>query len=803
LKGLLNSDSQLIAENSFQLAQANTSQTTSPKTPTAEDYQETPETKITPAIRAKATELENKPWKIYFYVLNNIDYVPTWGSIQGADMCLQTKQCNDTDTASLMIALFRAAGYPARYRYATMQMPIDKFMNWMGGFTDPMAALNFAASAGIPVGGITEGGKITAAQFDHVWAQVRVLYGPFMGMGGVDNIPTWLPLDGSMKFFNYTSGIDIKTAVPFDGQSFIDQIKTSATINETEGYVTNVNSSLVQQTMQDYQTRVQNYISQNYPNSTVGDVIGKKEIIQRKPHGLPLTTMFKLVNVAWTSPTLPDKLSHKVSFSITSDNIYYDSQPMNVTKRLAEIAGKKITLSYAPATSADEAVINSYLPKPHTDGTPIQPSELPSSLPAYLINLKPELRIDGTIVATGGTIGMGEIEDFSITITPPTLSAQVVTNKVTAGEYNAVAFDITRISTEQLTTLKSKLEQTKTKLESQDFTGLTDQDILSDMLYTTVVCYFGELDSMNFIRSKMLGVAAVRLPSVGRFFNGLAIDYVFGVPVSALAGGLSMDIGLIRTLVRGLDGDKNKQLQFMVNSGANSSALEHSVPEKMLSTSDNPAYGISAVKALKLANDQGIPIYTINQSNISSVLPQLQLGSDVMLDIQNAVNAGKVVTVSKRNIYFNGWTGCGYIIVDPTTGAGAYMLGGGLSGGWHFLLWASVFLLVCVLGSISFPLLIAAVIGGALINSIGSQLINISLGLQNSLTINGQTIALGVIGIIAGITLGAGLLALSAAAVPTAVFALAALILYGTAGVFDFLLFWSNNQWPLRRRAYV
>lgn len=57
----------------------------------------------------------------------------------------------------------------------------------------------------------------------------------------------------------------------------------------------------------------------------------------------------------------------------------------------------------------------------------------------------------------------------------------------------------------------------------------------------------------------------------------------------------------------------------------------------------------------------------------------------VKADIQNGVNAGKEVTVSKTEINFNGWTGCGYIIIDPNTGAGAYMISGGMNGAWAFL----------------------------------------------------------------------------------------------------------------------
>ncbi|MBU0480914.1 MAG: hypothetical protein KKG47_07420 [Proteobacteria bacterium] len=57
------------------------------------------------------------------------------------------------------------------------------------------------------------------------------------------------------------------------------------------------------------------------------------------------------------------------------------------------------------------------------------------------------------------------------------------------------------------------------------------------------------------------------------------------------------------------------------------------------------------------------------------------MDTDTITDIINAVNAGKEVTVSKTNIDFNGWTGCGYIAFDTDTGGGVYMVSGGLNGG--------------------------------------------------------------------------------------------------------------------------
>ena len=91
---------------------------------------------------------------------------------------------------------------------------------------------------------------------------------------------------------------------------------------------------------------------------------------------------------------------------------------------------------------------------------------------------------------------------------------------------------------------------------------------------------------------------------------------------------------------------------------------------------------ISAVKALQKANAQGQKIYTITQANQAEILPQLHLGADVINDITAALRVGKEVTTHTDLVSIpGGWTGAGYIILDPITGAGAYLISGGLNGG--------------------------------------------------------------------------------------------------------------------------
>ena len=438
-----------------------------------------------------------------------------------------------------------------------------------------------------------------------------------------------------------------------------------------------------EQTMTSYQQQVEAYMTANHPDATVGDVLGKK-IIQEKQNPVLFASLpYHLVVKAGEFTSIPDNLRHKVTFKVLRDQLdEYSGTALNYSASIPELAGKKITLSYSPATANDEAVIESYLPKPHPDGTPIQPEELPQTLPAYLINMKPELRIDGQVVATGTEVGLGQNESFSIQFMDPSgIGNEIIKNEdVKVGEYDALVIDALAISSKTLTDLKAKLEATKSKLETQDFTGLTKDDLLGDLLFATIASYFTELDTISEITEKTQNVVNHRLPSTGRFFFSLSVNSFFGIPRSVSAKSLEMDVD--RSFRYSLEkaGNKEKTKQFNLTVGMNSSALEHSVPEQLFSTPENPVQGVSAVKALAIANSQGIPIFQINKANMATILPQLQLDGDTISDIQNAVNAGKEVTVSKTNITFNGWNGCGYLIIDPETGSGAYMISGGSNG---------------------------------------------------------------------------------------------------------------------------
>jgi len=113
--------------------------------------------------------------EIYRWVRNHVEWQPSWGAVQNADITLGSKRGNAMDIASLTIALLRASGIPARYVHGTIDVPEAAFRNWAGGFENLDSAWDFASAAGIPLVGITSGGTITKMRLEHEDQGVRVL----------------------------------------------------------------------------------------------------------------------------------------------------------------------------------------------------------------------------------------------------------------------------------------------------------------------------------------------------------------------------------------------------------------------------------------------------------------------------------------------------------------------------------------------------------------------------------------------------------------------------------------------------
>ncbi|PTQ90506.1 transglutaminase-like domain-containing protein [Agitococcus lubricus] len=643
---------------------------------------------LTPAIQAKAAELDHNPAKIYKWVYDNIDFVPTYGSIQGADFTLQSKRGNAFDTSSLLIALLRASNIPARYVYGTIDVPTPQLLNWVGGVQNVDAAQNLMGQGGIPNVALTKGGVDVAVRMEHVWVEAYVDYVPSRGV--VNKTPdTWIALDAAYKINQYTAATNVQQAVPFDAQALITAAQQGATVNEQGGYVQNLNQQAVQSALTDYQARLQSYIQQN-PTATVGDILGTKTIKQYASRSLSAGLPYKLVAVAGDYHTLPDTMRHYFSIKLyqNASEARLNEASTDLKISTVKLAGQPFAISFKPATAADEQTINSYLPKPHADGTPIQPSELPQAMTGYLIKLSPEITLNGQLLNNPSTASfmMGEQIYSQLGFISPNQSPVLTEKMIEAGEYHALGIDLQGLSQQQLTSLKTQLESTKTKLESQDPTQLatlTKHDLTGALLQVGVQSYFALNDVQDKIASSQANVITNRFLSFGTFSSNLQPNLKYGFPLNVRFAGMMMDIDRLMRQAVAKNNDKQELIAFVASQGPRQSANEHLIPEQLFddpTTNITDAEAVSAVKALQLAAEAGQKIFTVTQANINTVLPQLNHKAVIMEDVRNAVNAGKVVTISQRAISYNGWTGAGYSIVDTQTGAGAYLIGGGADG---------------------------------------------------------------------------------------------------------------------------
>ncbi|MBN4054462.1 hypothetical protein JYT87_02000 [Nitrospira defluvii] len=627
----------------LQLAQA------TPDLPTPQDLAETIEVQFTQEINDLAATLENNPVKIYNFVRNNIDFVPTWGSIQGADHCLLSKLCNAIDMASLLIAILRSAGISARYVTGTIVVPIEQVKNWGGGFSDNQSAVEFFTNGGIPAAGGIIGGQIVEMRMEHVWVEAYVDYIPSRGAVHKDG-DTWIPLDPSFKQYDFSQTIDLQTAVPFDGTNFLNQVEATATIDSTVPSVTNVDSIFVKTTLEDYQNQIETYLTVNAPTATVGDVLGTRSIKAQDFPILPATLPYKKLLTGATYSEVPDALRHKLTFAVTT-NAFFGSD-LTYTASLPELAGRRITLSYAPATTADQETIDTYT------------EAFATSIPAYLVQFRPELKIDGVTTASGPSIGMATAQDFTLTFTSPSFGQDQVVHSLLAGDYSAVGLNLSRVSADML----------QSRIDLNDFS-----EPVGEMLHQTLLSYWGELDTFNGILASQSQVNTLRHLSEGLAVSKVDATLLFGAPNSATYKSRTLDIARDLQTAIHQGGDKSKSFSYFSQAGVYSSALEGLVLDQVFA--GNLGDSVSAVRILDVANSQGVPIYSIDNENVETIVPQLQVSAQVKSDIENAVNAGRVIQVPQQEITHNGWTGVGYIVQDPISGAGAYLISGGLAGG--------------------------------------------------------------------------------------------------------------------------
>jgi hypothetical protein len=631
---------------------------------------ESDEVVLTQAIREKAAELAHDPVAIYHWVRNHIEWQPGWGAAQDAELTLQTGRGNAMDTASLTIALLRASGIPARYAHGTIEIPEDRFRNWAGGFENIYAAADYVSSGGVPITTLSSGGRVTKVRLEHIWVEAAIDFHPSRGAKNYA-ADSWVPIDPSFKQYEYRAGLDAVAIGDVDPEQLVQGFLDSGTLNETEGWATGFDAAILADAQQQAQTRLEQYIADNLSDPTVGDIVGgRKTIVQEFPL-LPSALVNRIVTVGATYGHLPAALQQRIVWSLGVGGA-------PVSFPWARTNNRKVTLSFRPATEADEQALQGLLP----EGAITDLSQLPEGIPAYLIEVVPELKLDGEVVVEAAPMALGEELDFTTHVIYPTISVLARTQTVVAGSFLVINSVAANVSGTVLDALRERLEVTKGILEEQDpvaIGNLTREDLLGDIFHAGSLGYFAQLIGLAHIAGLQSGGHFRLGAGLGTFGYEPEVSYFFGVPRSLEPGGVALDIPF--QLVSAVDGgDIERRKQFNLQIGVLSSALEHAVPEQMFGTEENPADAISADKALQKANAEGQRIYHITRENMTAALANIGHDAATMAEIRAALAVGKDVITHSSAVTAPGWRGAGYVILDSETGVGAWKIGGGTNG---------------------------------------------------------------------------------------------------------------------------
>jgi len=112
--------------------------------------------------------------------------------------------------------------------------------------------------------------------------------------------------------------------------------------------------------------------------------------------------------------------------------------------------------------------------------------------------------------------------------------------------------------------------------------------------------------------------------------------------------------------------------------------LESSLDESSIFEEDYQIEAMSTVKGLRLINQgkiAGVQTKRITLANIGDI-DTLQVSDNLKTKYRDLVRQGNFIYTPTKQFSYQNWTGLVYIAINPLTGAGSYIIGEGLNGGY-------------------------------------------------------------------------------------------------------------------------
>ncbi len=587
------------------------------------DLEETIDVQFTDEIIALADSLDHSPARIFDFVRENSEFEAYLGSRKGSQQTLEHRSGNDYDQASLLIALLRVSGIPARYATGEIKMPIDRATNWLG-VRNKHNAGSLLATAGMDAVLYISGPDTVALGCQRVWVEGWVPFINYRGAVGDSIGATWIPMDPAFKQYAYDEGVNHPAAIGFDGGAFVDDYISTF---HAETPVAMFRQMLLDGSGLPYE-----------------DLVTTRSVVRESDGILPGTLPHEVIRYDGSFSEISTNKRFRIRF-----HVYGEGTDLDYSTTIPEIAQKQVTISYVGATPADQQIID--------DAGGIFNVSTP-----YLVDLKPVLMIDGCEVARGtGQVMMGLTHYFDMHFTTPEgdfNEVPLVSNYILAGNYLGIGIDTEDAFPAYFDAPETSCEEgiLGREVHQTAFAYLNNVDIaadeLADLLHQVVMNDVAEA----IVEQTVTVLFSGELP-VAFDWNGMIVD-----ADRRIVGPFSVD---------GVD----NSCDYMRVAGADASIQENRIWETRFEVE-----AISTIKILELAADSLINVCEIT-SSIPADCPWIDQPSHVIDAINNALAQGHHVIIPERQFTYYNWTGTGWIDLDPTTCAAGYIISGGQGGG--------------------------------------------------------------------------------------------------------------------------
>ncbi|MFY9487169.1 MAG: transglutaminase domain-containing protein [Solirubrobacterales bacterium] len=644
-----------------------------PREPESADLEETDETKISPAIEQLAAELDHDAVRIYEFVRNRIEFEPYYGIRKGADQTLAEEAGSDADQASLLVALLRESGIPSRFVKGVVELPAAKAANWLGVDVSSGEELNAVPeilwSGGISTTPVRANGQLTKVRFAHYWVEASVPVDAYRGVDEAVGGKRWLALDPSI--------VERELTPPVRLGSGTNEVLLAAWLqNLAEGSSRSDAASSVLPTSSTMDAPTEALMEGAYDELAEAidddeiqpsEVIGDSSIRQTSAGLLPVSTVGRLVRTDAEYRDVPLSDSARIRIAVSGSTTASLNPPVESdleggfesTFTTVELANKRVTIRYAPASASDAEIIDSF------GGV--------FNMPSYAGSMVPSLVVDGRVVAKGESPAQaGFTQGVTVDYWSPGFARASDANLLVVGSVNSFVYDFGASSPTQL---EERAEALRSVAPTISQSNVMNEDAVGEAMAQIGASYFVRNNAFNSVGSKYMAVHSQRQLSGAMVGTNIDSSYVGGFPVISSLGGLFIDVDEDSQSVVSKTGNDQELAQFVRDSGMNASASEAQVFKNAFGNAS-----ISTATVMNRAFAEGVPIYNLDAENIDEFVGALDVSPAVRTEVESAASeAGTSILIPAREIQLAGWTGSGYVITRGS--AAAYRISGGLSGG--------------------------------------------------------------------------------------------------------------------------